>query len=124
MINLGSRLSSLLLLASLVLPLLAHSSTASDDRAKPPHFVYILSDDLGANDAVFFRKHLPRAPFPSPTMPDALTPHLDEISEEALTLALFYTSPICTPTRSSLLTGRMPYHIGTQHSVIHDASPW
>ena len=110
-------------LAAVALCCLARPSSAA---GHPPHLVYILSDDLGANDVVSFRRQLPPAPFvsPPPQQADALTPALDALSREALTLGAFYTSPICTPTRSALMTGRMPYHIGTQHSVIHDASPW
>lgn len=32
-------------------------------------------------------------------------------------------SPICTPTRSSLMTGKYPIHTGMQHTVLYAAEP-
>ena len=35
-----------------------------------------------------------------------------------------YVQPICSPTRSALMSGRYPIHTGFQHSVIHPGEPW
>ena len=45
--------------------------------------------------------------------PVVQTPHLDRLSEQSYTFANAYcNSPICTPSRLSLLTGRYPHQIG------------
>ncbi|NBC67256.1 MAG: sulfatase-like hydrolase/transferase [Bacteroidetes bacterium] len=66
----------------------------SDDRT--PNIVLILSDDQGYGDFGF-------------TGNDELkTPNLDQLHRESTTFSRFYVSPVCSPTRSGLLTGR--YH--------------
>ena len=39
------------------------------------------------------------------------TPVLDQLAKESTTFDRFYVSPVCAPTRASLLTGR--YHLRT-----------
>ena len=44
---------------------------------------------------------------------DALrTPHLDKLAAESVELTRFYVSPVCAPTRASLMTGRYNYRTG------------
>ena len=40
------------------------------------------------------------------------TPHLDRLAGESVELTRFHVSPVCSPTRSSLLTGRYNYRTG------------
>ncbi len=40
------------------------------------------------------------------------TPHLDKLAEESVELTRFYVSPVCAPTRASLMTGRYNYRTG------------
>ena len=47
------------------------------------------------------------------------TPHLDKLAtEEGIRLENYYVQPICTPSRSQLLSGRYQIHTGLQHSLI------
>ena len=63
---------------------------------KAPNFVVIMTDDQGA----WARGR---------TMPELITPVLDELGETGLELTRFFcTSPVCSPARASLVTGRMP----------------
>ncbi|WP_194777527.1 arylsulfatase [Pararhodonellum marinum] len=39
------------------------------------------------------------------------TPHIDALAKESVVFDRFYVSPVCAPTRASLLTGR--YHLAT-----------
>jgi arylsulfatase A len=62
-----------------------------------PNIVFILADDLGVNDlGVYGRK-------------DHRTPHLDRLAAEGLRFTSAYVaSPICSPSRAAIMTGRSP----------------
>ncbi|MDO5753600.1 sulfatase-like hydrolase/transferase [Arthrobacter sp.] len=65
-------------------------------RLKAPNFVVVMTDDQGA----WARGR---------TMPELITPTLDELGATGLELTRFFcTSPVCSPARASLATGRMP----------------
>ena len=40
------------------------------------------------------------------------TPHLDDLAYKGVLLKNYYVSPICTPTRGALMSGRHPIHTG------------
>lgn len=48
--------------------------------------------------------------------PDIETPTLDRFASEALTMHRFYVSPLCSPTRASLMTGRYHQRTGILHT--------
>uniref|UniRef100_UPI00358EB143 arylsulfatase B-like isoform X6 n=1 Tax=Myxine glutinosa TaxID=7769 RepID=UPI00358EB143 len=58
-----------------------------------PHIVFILADDLGWADVGYHGSQI-------------RTPVLDELSASGLRLENYYVQPICTPSRSQLMTGR------------------
>ncbi|GAA1720480.1 sulfatase-like hydrolase/transferase [Isoptericola hypogeus] len=61
-----------------------------------PNFVVVVTDDQGA----WARGRL---------MPELITPTLDHLGRTGLELENFFcASPVCSPARASLLTGRMP----------------
>lgn len=62
-------------------------------QTAPPNFVFIMADDLGWADVAFHGGQFP-------------TPHLDRLAEQNLELRQHYVAPVCSPTRSGLLTGR------------------
>ena len=53
-----------------------------------------------------------------------VTPHLDALASEGVVLKNYYVQPICSPTRSALMTGRYPLRLGTQANVIYWDTPW
>ncbi|KAI8493732.1 hypothetical protein Bbelb_286530 [Branchiostoma belcheri] len=85
---------------------------SSSKTTQPPHIILIVADDLGWNDVSFHG---------SDQIP---TPHLDSLAYSGVILGNYYVSPICTPTRSALMTGRHPIHTGLQHGVISGATPF
>ena len=60
---------------------------------KQPHIIFILADDYGYNDIGYHGSEI-------------LTPNLDKLAKEGVTLENYYVQPICSPTRSQLLSGR------------------
>ena len=69
--------------------------------AERPNFVLIFVDDLGYADIGPFGSTVHR------------TPHLDRMATEGRKLTSFYvTANVCTPSRSSLMTGSYPRRVG------------
>jgi len=64
-----------------------------------PNVLLILTDDQGYGDLSLHGS------------PHLKTPAMDRIGKEGVRLDRFYVSPVCGPTRASLLTGR--YHLRT-----------
>ena len=90
------------------LALLASCLLSTQAAAAKPNFVIIFIDDMGYGDI---------GPFGS-TIND--TPHLDRMAKEGMKLTSFYvTSGVCTPSRSSLMTGCYPLRVGLPRGSDH-----
>jgi hypothetical protein len=72
---------------------------------RPKAVVLILADDLGYNMVGYHNKTV-------------LSPNIDALAAGGIKLENFYVAPVCSPTRSSLMTGRYTYRLGTQATVI------
>ena len=66
---------------------------------QPPHLVIMLVDDLGYHNVGFHNL-------------EQRSPEIDRLAQvEGVILEAFYTFRYCSPTRSSLMTGRFPIHV-------------
>ncbi|XP_053232998.1 arylsulfatase I [Podarcis raffonei] len=92
------------------LPAAAAAAAASAALARPPHLIFILTDDQGFHDVGYHGS-------------DIQTPTLDRLAAEGVKLENYYIQPICTPSRSQLITGRYQIHTGLQHSIIRPRQP-
>lgn len=80
-----------------ILGLWACSVSAADT----PNFVVFLADDLGWGDLACYGHH------------EIKTPHLDKFAKEGVRFTQAYAAcGVCSPSRSSVLTGRTPYRNG------------
>jgi len=74
-------------------------SSAQEKKASRPNIIFILTDDLGYGNITSFN---PDSPVP--------TPNIDKMAAEGTRFTRFYSgSPVCAPSRGSLLTGK---HMG------------
>ena len=79
---------------------LASPAVAAGASPERPNVLLIMTDDQGYGDLGFHGN------------PRIRTPNLDRLARQSVRLASFYVSPVCSPTRSSLLTGRYNYRTG------------
>lgn len=83
---------------------------ASEASAEQPNIIVIFADDLGYGDI---------GSYGSQTIK---TPNIDRMAAEGIQFDQFYSaSPVCTPSRAALLTGRYPIRDGI-HGVFHPES--
>jgi N-acetylgalactosamine-6-sulfatase len=76
-------------------------------QPRRPNFLLILADDLGSGDLSSYG------------CPDLRTPHIDSLAQQGMRFTRFYASaPVCTPTRTALLTGRYPQRPGGLETAI------
>lgn len=70
---------------------------------QPPNIIFIYADDLGYGDLSCFGSKAIK------------TPNLDRMAAEGLRLTNFYSvSPVCTPSRTALMTGRYAARMGIE----------
>lgn len=77
--------------------------TATAQTKTRPNVILIITDDQGYGDIGFHGN------------PDVKTPVLDMLAKNSTRFTSFYVSPVCAPTRSSLMTGRYSLRTG-----VHD----
>lgn len=63
------------------------------DESSQPHIVFILVDDQGFRDVGYHGSEIK-------------TPALDRLAAQGVKLENYYVQPLCSPSRSQLLTGR------------------
>lgn len=89
-----------------------HKLLASLQKDEPadslPNILLIIADDLGVNDISFFGNG------------KVNTPNIDGIGHSGIAFGQAYTaSPLCAPSRASILTGRYPQRFGFEYQM-HD----
>ena len=76
-----------------------------------PNILMIVMDDLGWNDTSYKGSDIP-------------TPTIDKLANEGIRLQQYYVQRLCSPTRSAIMTGRYPYHLGLASGVIIAGHPY
>ena len=73
-----------------------------------PHIMFMLVDDWGWANVGYHRD--------TPTK-EVATPNIDALAEGGLELDQHYIFKLCSPSRCSLLTGRLPIHVNDDNKV-------
>ena len=90
--------------AALVTSLLTSTAGAAPEApVRPPNVVVILADDLGWMDVNAFATHATGVPADKQFYE---TPNIDRLAADGVAFSRFYSAPLCTPSRATLLTGR------------------
>lgn len=85
----------------------AYLASIRKPTGKTPNVLLILFDDLGYGDYSSFGNQLIK------------TPHIDAFAQRGMRLNDFYAaSPVCSPSRASLMTGRYPMHTNMATHVL------
>jgi arylsulfatase A-like enzyme len=87
--------------------------TPAPTTSSPPDIVFIVADDLGFNEMGF--RNASRG---------LQTPNLDALASAGVILDSYYTPPLCSPTRTTIMTSRYQHTTGLQANVIYWDTPW
>ena len=79
--------------------------------ASQPNIVFLLIDDLGYADCGFNGGK------------EIKTPNIDRLAKSGTIIDSHYVQPVCSPTRSTLLTGRYPTHTGV-YTIVSPGAAW
>lgn len=105
------KLGMLCLVAVAVLSLRAGALHAHEARGRL-NVLFILTDDLGYGDLACYAH------------PRIKSPRLDRLAKDGMRFTQFYvTSPVCTPTRASFMTGRHPQRFGIHYADLPERLP-
>ena len=95
---------------------------ANSLKIKKPHILFIVADDYGWNDVGYHQNNKSSAnPDGNPTTATSgviETPNIDLLASEGRKLENYYVQPLCSPTRSTIMTGRYPSKTGIGPAVI------
>ncbi|MBL9157067.1 MAG: sulfatase [Verrucomicrobiales bacterium] len=95
---------------ALLFSLLVFFGFTSSESADRPNVVFILADDLGWSDTTLYG-----------TTKLYQTPHLERLAARGMTFTRAYSaSPLCSPTRSAILTGLSPARTGITTPNCHE----
>jgi arylsulfatase len=87
-------------IAALIFFSVASCGSPEPPESRRPNIILIITDDQGYGDLGFHGN------------PDISTPTLDRLARESTRFPHFYVSPVCAPTRASLMTGRYSLRTG------------
>ena len=79
------------------------------EKYQKPNVIIIYTDDQGSVDVNSYGAK------------DLVTPNMDYIIENGTSFTQFYASPVCSPSRAALLTGKTPQRAGLSGNAVPDS---
>ena len=86
----------------LLIVFIVFNSCISPIEKKKPNVIIIITDDQGFGDLGINEN------------PNIITPNIDQFASESIQFDNFFVSPVCAPTRASLMTGRYSLRTGVR----------
>ncbi|MGI9322825.1 MAG: sulfatase-like hydrolase/transferase, partial [Pseudomonadales bacterium] len=105
--NLLTRFCVALAMASLVATQLFAGEASQAEQTRPPNILVVLADDMGVETMASYGLGSPTAD----------TPNLDRLATDGVRFESFWAQPMCSPTRSAILTGRQAFRTGVKMAV-------
>lgn len=96
----------LCLFALCLLAFVEQISLAADKLPSRPNIILVMTDDQGYGELGCHGN------------PIIKTPNLDRLHDESLRFTDFQVSPTCSPTRTSIMTGRHEFRSGVSHTIL------
>lgn len=104
----------------IVLASISQLSIAEDEHlplkvaADKPHILFMIVDDWGWANVGYHR---------DPPTKEVITPNFDSLVKEGLELEQHYAFRYCSPSRCSLLSGRLPIHVNDKNEPVCNHNP-
>ena len=86
----------------LLIVFIVFNSCINPIENKKPNVIIIMTDDQGFGDLGINKN------------PNIITPNIDQFANESVRFDNFFVSPVCAPTRASLMTGRYSLRTGVR----------
>ena len=83
-------------------------------QASKPHLVFMLVDDWGWANVGYHR---------DPPTSEVVTPNIDALVKDGLELDQHYAYKFCSPSRSCLMSGRLPIHVNDKNAAPNIYNP-
>jgi arylsulfatase A-like enzyme len=87
----------------------AQLAKLKEKTGQRPNIVWLIVDDMGYGDPGCYGGGI---------VSGAATPNMDRLAREGLRLTSCYSQQTCTPTRSAILTGRLPVRTGLTRPIL------
>ncbi len=81
-------------------------TACNSQKTEVPNIILVMTDDQGYGDVSAHGS------------PDVLTPFMDKLKSQGISLEDFQASPTCSPTRSAIMTARHPFKNGITHTIL------
>lgn len=88
-----------------VLAFLGELKASGPLAGKRPNIILVMTDDQGMGDLSCMGNKVVK------------TPHLDSLYRQSTRFTNFHVSPTCSPTRSSMMSGRHEFYNGVTHTI-------
>ncbi len=86
------------------------SARAGEQSNRRPNFIVVMADDCSAREFGCYEH------------PEHRTPHIDRMAREGVMFDTCWCTPICSPTRAQMMTGKYGFRTKWFHNDLKDAS--